>query len=233
MDYTNSGRLLGNFLSSCLLFFYGVERCLCYNGQKGDDHEKIINGIIYFGWFVACGKEGNQITQAEGVKKIEADGAMAFDFHHEQGEARAADIWIETYESGQTVDEPIASMLTFAETAEVQSMQVLMNYGKHGLRKNEITLVTPTEEVETVDELDSLEGVTFKGQHSIYLSYENLAPNKEVIIGVMTFEASEQSTVKEQLDALLTDDLDPTTLDVDQLGLADIPLAYVIKAQFK
>ena len=49
----------------------------------------------------------------------------------------------------------------------------------------------------------------------------------------MTFEASEQSTVKEQLDALLTDDLDPTTLDVDQLGLEDIPLAYVIKAQFK
>ena len=163
----------------------------------------ILGGLLF-----ACGKEGNQITQAEGVKKIEADGAMAFDFHHEQGEARTADIWIETYESGQTVDEPIASMLTFAETAEVQSMQVLMNYGKHGLRKNEITLVTPTEELETVDELDSLEGVTFKGQHSIYLSYENLAPNKEVIIGVMTFEASEQSTVKEQLDALLTDDLD-------------------------
>ena len=196
--------------------------------------KKLLTALfILGGLLLACGQAGNQITQAEGVKKIEADGAMAFDFHHEQGEVRAADIWIETYESGQTVDEPIASMLTFAETAEVQSMQVLMNYGKHGLRKNEITLVTPTEEVETVDELDSLEGVTFKGQHSIYLSYENLAPNKEVIIGVMTFEASEQSTVKEQIDALLTDDLDPTTLDVDQLGLADIPLAYVIKAQFK
>jgi lipoprotein len=196
--------------------------------------KKLLTALfILGGLLLACGKEGNQITQAEGVKKIEADGAMVFDFHHEQGEARTADIWIETYESGQTVDEPIASMLTFAEAAEVQSMQVLMDYGKHGLRKNEITLVTPTEEVETVDELDSLEGVTFKGQHSIYLSYENLAPNKEVIIGVMTFEASEQSTVKEQIDALLTDDLDPTTLDVDQLGLADIPLAYVIKAQFK
>ena len=81
----------------------------------------ILSGLLF-----ACGKEGNQITQAEGVKKIEADGAMAFDFHHEQGEARTADIWIETYESGQTVDEPIASILTFAETAEVQSMQVLM-----------------------------------------------------------------------------------------------------------
>ena len=202
--------------------------------KRGMIMKKLLTVLfILGGLLLACGKEGNQITQAEGVKKIEADGAMAFDFHHKQGEARAADIWIETYESGQIVDEPIASMLTFAETAEVQSMQVLMDYGKHGLRKNEITLVTPTEEVETVDELDSLEGVTFKGQHSIYLSYENLAPNKEVIIGVMTFEASEQSTVKEQLDVLLTDDLDPTTLDVDQLGLADIPLAYVIKAQFK
>lgn len=188
----------------------------------------ILSGLLF-----ACGQAGNQITQAEGITKIEADGAMAFDFHHEQGEARAADIWIETYESGQTVDEPIASMLTFAETSELQSMQVLMDYGKYGLKQNDITLATPTESVEVMDELDSLEGVEFKGQHSIYLSYENLAPNKEVIIGVMTFETSEQSTVKEQLDALLTDDLDPTTLDVDQLGLEDIPLAYVIKAQFK
>ncbi|WP_347298249.1 hypothetical protein [Dolosigranulum savutiense] len=188
----------------------------------------ILSGLLF-----ACGQAGNQITQAEGITKIEADGAMAFDFHHEQGEARAADVWIETYESGQAVDEPIASMLTFAETAEVQSMQVLMDYGKYGLKQNDITLATPTESVEVMDELDSLEGVEFKGQHSIYLSYENLAPNKEVIIGVMTFETSEQSTVKEQLDALLTDDLDPTTLDVDQLGLEDIPLAYVIKAQFK
>lgn len=188
----------------------------------------ILGGLLF-----ACGQAGNQITQAEGITKIEADGAMAFDFHHEQGEARAADIWIETYESGQAVDEPIASMLTFAETAEVQSMQVLMDYGKYGLKQNDITLATPTESVEVMDELDSLEEVEFKGQHSIYLSYENLAPNKEVIIGVMTFETSEQSTVKEQLDALLTDDLDPTTLDVDQLGLEDIPLAYVIKAQFK
>lgn len=188
----------------------------------------ILSGLLF-----ACGQAGNQITQAEGITKIEADGAMAFDFHHEQGEARAADIWIETYESGQAVDEPIASMLTFAETSEVQSMQVLMDYGKYGLKQNDITLATPTESVEVMDELDSLEGVEFKGQHSIYLSYENLAPNKEVIIGVMTFETSEQSTVKEQLDALLTDDLNPTTLDVDQLGLEDIPLAYVIKAQFK
>ncbi|WP_347300793.1 hypothetical protein [Dolosigranulum savutiense] len=188
----------------------------------------ILSGLLF-----ACGQAGNQITQAEGITKIEADGAMAFDFHHEKGEARIADIWIETYESGQAVDEPIASMLTFAETSEVQSMQVLMDYGKYGLKQNDITLATPTESVEVMDELDSLEGVEFKGQHSIYLSYENLAPNKEVIIGVMTFETSEQSTVKEQLDALLTDDLDPTTLDVDQLGLEDIPLAYVIKAQFK
>ena len=188
----------------------------------------ILSGLLF-----ACGQAGNQITQAEGITKIEADGAMAFDFHHEQGEARTADIWIETYESGQTVDEPIASMLTFAETSEVQSMQVLMDYGKYGLKQNDITLATPTESIEVMDELDSLEGVEFKGQHSIYLSYENLAPNKEVIIGVMTFETSEQSTVKEQLDALLTDDLDPTTLDVDQLGLENIPLAYVIKAQFK
>lgn len=188
----------------------------------------ILSGLLF-----ACSQAGNQITQAEGITKIEADGAMAFDFHHEQGEARTADIWIETYESGQAVDEPIASMLTFAETSEVQSMQVLMDYGKYGLKQNDITLATPTESVEVMDELDSLEGVEFKGQHSIYLSYENLAPNKEVIIGVMTFETSEQSTVKEQLDALLTDDLDPTTLDVDQLGLEDIPLAYVIKAQFK
>ncbi len=188
----------------------------------------ILSGLLF-----ACGQAGNQITQAEGITKIEADGAMAFDFHHEQGEARTADIWIETYESGQAVDEPIASMLTFAETSEVQSMQVLMDYGKYGLKQNDITLATPTESVEVMDELASLEGVEFKGQHSIYLSYENLAPNKEVIIGVMTFETSEQSTVKEQLDALLTDDLDPTTLDVDQLGLEDIPLAYVIKAQFK
>ncbi len=188
----------------------------------------ILSGLLF-----ACGQAGNQITQAEGITKIEADGAMAFDFHHEQGEARTADIWIETYESGQTVDEPIASMLTFAETSEVQSMQVLMDYGKYGLKQNDITLATPTESVEVMDELDSLEGVEFKGQHSIYLSYENLAPNKEVVIGVMTFEMSEQSTVKEQLDALLTDDLDPTTLDVDQLGLEDIPLAYVIKAKFK
>lgn len=202
--------------------------------KRGMIMKKLLTALfILSGLLFACSQAGNQITQAEGITKIEADGAMAFDFHHEQGEARTADIWIETYESGQTVDEPIASMLTFAETSEVQSMQVLMDYGKYGLKQNDITLATPTESVEVMDELDSLEGVEFKGQHSIYLSYENLAPNKEVIIGVMTFETSEQSTVKEQLDALLTDDLDPTTLDVDQLGLEDIPLAYVIKAQFK
>lgn len=104
--------------------------------KRGMIMKKLLTALfILGGLLLACGKEGNQITQAEGITKIEADGAMAFDFHHEQGEARAADIWIETYESGQTVDEPIASMLTFAETAEVQSMQVLMDYGKHGLRK--------------------------------------------------------------------------------------------------